>query len=59
MSDPKKVQVKNQKVLVEDYIQTKIQKIPSVLNLLHQQMQEKLLLKLKKLKNLLQEKFKF
>ena len=59
MSDPKKELVKNQKDQEEGYIQTKIQEIPSVLNLLHQQMQEKLLLKLKKLKNLLQEKFKF
>ena len=51
--------VKNQKDQEEGYIQMKIQEILLGLNLLRQQMQEKLWLKLKNLKNRLQEKFKF
>ena len=59
MSDPKVGTVKNQKDQEGDYTQMKIQEILSALNLRRQQMQEKLLQKLKKLKNLLLEKFKF
>ena len=55
----KSAQVKNQKDQEGDNIQMKIQKILLELNLLRQQMQEKLLQKLKKLKNLVLEKFKF
>ena len=59
MADPKTGTGKNQKDQEGDYIQMKIQKILSELNLRRQQMQEKLLQKLKELKNLLLEKFKF
>jgi hypothetical protein len=55
----KKELVKNQKDQEEGYTQMKIQEILLGLNLLRQQMREKLWLKLKKLKNRLQEKFKF
>ena len=58
MSDPKVGTGKKPKGSGIDYIQMKIQKILLELNLQHQQMQEKLLQKLKNLKNLLQEKFK-
>ena len=59
MSDPKKGTGKKPKNHGRDYIQMKIQKILLALSLQRQQMQEKLLQKLKKLKNLLLEKFKF
>ena len=57
--DPKVGTGKNPKVVVGDYTQMKIQKILSALSLQLQQMQEQLLLKLKELKNLLQERYKF
>ncbi len=47
---PKKEQVKNQKDQEGDYIQMKIQEILSVLNLRRQQMQEKTVAKVKKVK---------
>ena len=57
--DPKVGTGKNPKVVGGDYIPMKIQKILSALNLQLQQMQEKLWQKLKELKNLLQERYKF
>ena len=57
--DPKVGTGKNQKEQEGDYIQMKIQKTLSALNLKLQQMQEQLWQKLRGLKNLLLEKFKY
>ena len=55
----KKEQEKSQKVVVEDYILTKIQKILLELSLLLQKMREQLYEKLKEFVKVMQEKYRY